>query len=241
MKNPKSRLAAANRDETQTAMKRPKALIAWSSGKDCAYALHQVRIDGQIDVVGALTTVTGPFNRVSVHGVREELLRTQLAAAGLPPTIVRIPYPCPNDAYEQAMATAMMRARAEGITQIVFGDLFLEDIRAYREDKLAGTGITPVFPLWGRPTDALAREMIADGLEATVVAVDLKKLSRAFAGRRFDAALLAELPQSIDPCGENGEFHSFVTAGPMFDRRIAVRRGETIERDGQAYADVALA
>ncbi|HWM83407.1 MAG TPA: ATP-binding protein [Pseudolabrys sp.] len=220
------------------AMIRPKALIAWSGGKDCAYALHVARRAGMSDIVGALTTVTEPFDRVSVHGVRKELLRAQLAAAGLQPVIVRIPYPCPNDAYEQAMAAAMTQARAEGITHIVFGDLYLADIRAYREQKLAGTGIAPVFPLWGRPTDALAREMIAAGLQATVVTVDLKKLPAGFVGRRFDAALLADLPQGVDPCGENGEFHSFVTAGPMLARRIAVRTGETVARDGQAYIDL---
>jgi len=220
------------------AMIRPKALIAWSGGKDCAYALHVARRAGMSDIVGALTTVTEPFDRVSVHGVRKELLRAQLAAAGLQPVIVRIPYPCPNDAYEQAMAAAMTQARAEGITHIVFGDLYLADIRAYREQKLAGTGIAPVFPLWGRPTDALAREMIAAGLQATVVTVDLKKLPAGFVGRRFDAALLADLPQGVDPCGENGEFHSFVTAGPMLERRIAVRTGETVARDGQAYIDL---
>jgi len=220
------------------AMIRPRALIAWSGGKDCAYALHVARRAGMSDIVGALTTVTEPFDRVSVHGVRKELLRAQLAAAGLQPVIVRIPYPCPNDAYEQAMAAAMTQARAEGITHIVFGDLYLADIRAYREQKLAGTGIAPVFPLWGRPTDALAREMIAAGLQATVVTVDLKKLPAGFVGRRFDAALLADLPQGVDPCGENGEFHSFVTAGPMLERRIAVRTGETVARDGQAYIDL---
>ena len=220
------------------AMIRPRALIAWSGGKDCAYALHVARRAGMSDIVGALTTVTEPFDRVSVHGVRKELLRAQLAAAGLQPVIVRIPYPCPNDAYEQAMAAAMTQARAEGITHIVFGDLYLADIRAYREQKLAGTGIAPVFPLWGRPTDALAREMIAAGLQATVVTVDLKKLPAGFVGRRFDAALLADLPQGVDPCGENGEFHSFVTAGPMLARRIAVRTGETVARDGQAYIDL---
>jgi uncharacterized protein (TIGR00290 family) len=219
-------------------MKRPKALIAWSGGKDCAYALHAVRRAGELDIVGALTTVTDPFDRVSAHGVRADLLRTQLMAAGLPPVIVRIPYPCPNDAYEQAMAAAMAQARADGITRVVFGDLCLEDIRAYREQKLAGSGIAPVFPLWGRPTGALAREMIDDGIEATLVAIDQNKLPRDFVGRRFDATLLADLPQGVDPCGENGEFHSFVTAGPMLANGIAVRTGETVERDGQVYVDL---
>jgi uncharacterized protein (TIGR00290 family) len=217
---------------------RPKALVAWSSGKDSAWALHEVRRAGEFDVVGALTTVTGAFGRVSVHGVREELLQAQLDACGLPATIVRIPYPCPNEIYERAMAAALAAAKAKGITHVVFGDLFLQDIRAYREQKLAPIGITPLFPLWLKPTDALARQMIAAGVDARIVAVDLNKLSRDFAGRRFDAALLADLPPGIDRCGENGEFHSFVAAGPMLSRPIAVTVGETVERDGAAYADL---
>jgi uncharacterized protein (TIGR00290 family) len=216
---------------------RPKALIAWSSGKDSAWALHEVRQTGEIDVVGALTTVTSAFGRVSVHGLREELLLQQLAAYGLPATVVRIPYPCPNEIYEREMAAAMHDALAQGITHVVFGDLFLEDVRAYREQRLQPIGMTPLFPLWRRPTAALAREMIAAGVEAHLVAVDLKKLPARFAGRRFDRVLLDEFPAGTDPCGENGEFHSFVAAGPMFKGRIAITRGETVERDGAAYAD----
>ncbi len=217
---------------------RPRALIAWSSGKDSAWALHEVRRAGTFDVVGALTTITDAFGRVSIHGLREELLAAQLDAAGLAPVTVRIPYPCPNEVYEREMVAAMDRAKAEGITHVIFGDLFLEDVRAYRETRLKPTGIEPVFPIWGRPTDALAREMIAAGVDARLVCVDLKKLPRAFAGRRLDGALLAELPPGVDPCGENGEFHSFVAAGPMLKRPVAVRVGETIERDGFAYADL---
>lgn len=217
---------------------RPKALIAWSSGKDSAWALHEARRAGEFDIVGALTTVTDTFARVSVHGVREELLRAQLDAAGLPATIVSIPYPCSNDIYERAMAAAMQEAKRRGVTHIVFGDLFLEDIRAYRESKLAGAGMTPVFPLWRRPTDVLGREMIAAGVEAHLATVDLKKLNTGFAGRRFDAPLLAALPAGVDPCGENGEFHTFVAAGPMLARKIPVTVGETVERDGFAYADL---
>jgi uncharacterized protein (TIGR00290 family) len=217
---------------------RPRALIAWSSGKDSAWALHETRRAGAIEVVGALTTITSEFGRVSIHGLREELLRTQLEACGLPATIVRIPYPCPNEVYEQAMAAAMHEAKAAGISHVVFGDLFLHDVRAYREQRLAPIGITPLFPLWHRPTDALAREMIAAGVDARLVCVDLKKLPKPFAGRRFDKALLAELPPGVDPCGENGEFHSFVAAGPMLSRPIAVELGETVERDGYAYADL---
>ena len=196
-----------------------------------------MRRAGDYDVVGALTTVTGSFGRVSIHGLREELLAAQLAAAGLPAVTVRIPYPCPNEVYEREMAAAMAQAKAQGITHVVFGDLFLEDVRAYREARLAPIGIAPVFPLWHKPTDALAREMIASGVDARLVCVDLKKLPKAFAGRSFDGALLADLPSGVDPCGENGEFHSFVAAGPMLSRPVLVKAGEVVERDGFAYAD----
>jgi uncharacterized protein (TIGR00290 family) len=220
---------------------RAKALISWSSGKDSAFALHEIRRTGEFDVVGALTTVTETFGRVSIHGVRQEILRAQLDAAGLPPTIVPIPYPCPNETYEARMGAAVAAAVRDGITHIVFGDLFLRDIRAYREHKLAGTGITPVFPLWERPTRELAHAMIAGGFEAYLATVDLKKLPAAFAGRKFDARLLADLPDGIDPCGENGEFHTCVAAGPIFARRLAVTPGERIERDGYAYCDLVTA
>jgi len=219
-------------------MAHAKALIAWSSGKDSAWALHEVRRLGTFDVVGALTTVTDEFARVSMHGVREELLQAQLDAAGLPAVVVRIPFPCPNEIYERKMAAAIDEANARGITHMIFGDLFLEDVRAYRERQLAGTGITPVFPLWQRPTGALARDMIAAGVEANLSTVDLKKLPVSFAGRRFDSALLEDLPAEADPCGENGEFHSFVSAGPMLKGKIAVKAGETVERDGFAFADL---
>jgi len=222
-------------------MMRPKALIAWSSGKDSAWALHVVRQGGDYDVVGALTTVNRTFARVAMHGVRQQLLEMQIAAAGLKPVLVHIPHPCTNDIYEQAMAEAVAQAKADGITHIIFGDLFLEDIRAYRVEKLKETGITPVFPLWLKPTDALARDMIAGGLQAHLATVDLKKLSADFAGRCFDDALLGDLPPGIDPCGENGEFHSFVCAGPMLSRPIPVRVGETVTRDGFAYADLLAA
>lgn len=216
----------------------PKALIAWSSGKDSAWALHEVRKAGDYDIVGALTTVNDTFDRVAMHGVREALLMAQLAAAGLDPIIVRIPYPCSNEIYEREMAVAMASAKARGITHIIFGDLFLEDIRAYREAKFEGTGMTAVFPLWQRPTDELARAMIDGGIEAHLATVDLKKLPSHFAGRCFDAALLSALPPDIDPCGENGEFHSFVMAGPMLSRKIPISVGEIVERDGFAYADL---
>ena len=215
-----------------------KALIAWSSGKDSAWALYQARVAGDFEIVGALTTVTDTFHRVSMHGVREELLRAQLDAAGLRPIIIHIPYPCPNEIYERKMAEAMTAARASGVRHIIFGDLFLEDVRAYRERQLSGTGIVPVFPLWGRPTRELADDMIDAGTEAHICTVDLKKLPASFAGRRFDRVLLEALPAGTDPCGENGEFHSFVSAGPMLSRKVAVQTGQTVERDGFAYTDL---
>ena len=215
-----------------------KALIAWSSGKDSAWALHETRVAGDFEIVGALTTMTDTFRRVSMHGVREELLRAQLDTAGLHPVILHIPYPCPNEIYERKMAEAVAAARASGVTHMIFGDLFLEDVRAYRERQLSGTGIVPVFPLWGRPTRALADDMIDAGTEAYVCTVDLKKLPASFAGRRFDRVLLEALPAGIDPCGENGEFHSFVSGGPMLSRKVAVKTGQTVERDGFAYTDL---
>ena len=221
-------------------MPKPKALISWSSGKDSAFALHEVRRAGEFDVVGALTTVTETFGRVSIHGVRQEILRAQCDAAGLPQWIVPIPHPCPNEVYEARMGESVASAVREGITHMIFGDLFLADIRAYREQKLAGTGITPVFPLWERPTPALAQAMMASGLHAYLATVDLKKLPAEFAGRKFDAQLLADLPDGVDPCGENGEFHTCVVAGPMFSRRLDVITGERVERDGYAYCDLVL-
>jgi uncharacterized protein (TIGR00290 family) len=185
--------------------------------------------------------VTETFGRVSIHGVRQDILQAQLEAAGLPPRVVPIPYLCPNEIYEARLGEAVASALDDGITHIIFGDLFLEDIRAYREQKLAGTGIKPLFPLWRRPTALLAREMIDAGVEAILATVDLKKLPAAFAGRPFDARLLAELPQGIDPCGENGEFHTCVVAGPIFSRRLDVVPGDRVERDGFAYCDLTIA
>jgi uncharacterized protein (TIGR00290 family) len=221
-------------------MSRPKALIAWSSGKDSAWALHEVRRRGDYDVVGALTTVSETFSRVSMHGVRNELLAAQLDAVGLTPTLVHIPFPCPNDVYESRMETTLAAAKAGGVTHVIFGDLFLEDVRAYREQKLASSGITPLFPLWQRPTAALAREMIEAGVETYLVCVDLKQLPKTFAGRRFDEKLLADLPPEADPCGEKGEFHTFVAGGPMLSRKIPVQAGEVVEREGFAFADFVM-
>ncbi|MFL6827400.1 MAG: ATP-binding protein [Bradyrhizobium sp.] len=219
---------------------RAKALISWSSGKDSAFALDEIRRAGEFDVVGALTTVTEAFDRVSIHGVRQEILQAQCQAAGLPLRVVPIPYPCPNAIYEARMAAAVARAVNEGITHIVFGDLFLAEIRAYREQKLAGTGLTPVFPLWERPTLALAHAMIESGMEAYLATVDLKKLPAEFSGRKFDLRLLADLPDGVDPCGENGEFHTCVVAGPIFSRALAVAAGERVQRDGYGYCDLIM-
>lgn len=219
-------------------MARPKALLSWSSGKDAAWTLHVLRQRGDVDVVGLLTTVNATHERVAMHAVREELLERQANAAGLPLWKVAIPYPCPNDAYERAMAAACARAVGEGITRVAFGDLFLEDVRAYREQKLANTGLAPLFPLWGRDTRDLALEMLAGGLRARLTCVDPKQIDKAFAGRAFDERLLAELPPSADPCGERGEFHTFCHAGPMFSAPIAVVGGEVVERDGFVFADL---
>jgi uncharacterized protein (TIGR00290 family) len=215
-----------------------KALIAWSSGKDSAWALYEARRGGDYEIVGALTTVTEIFGRVSMHGVREELLRAQLEAIGIPLRIVPIPFPCPNEVYEARMEAALSHAKAEGVSHVIFGDLFLEDVRAYREAKMAGTGITPVFPLWGRPTNVLAHAMIEGGLKTHLVTVDLKAMPKSFAGRKFDEALLNSLPPGVDPCGERGEFHTCVLDGPMFNRAIAASVGEVVEREGFAFADL---
>jgi uncharacterized protein (TIGR00290 family) len=217
---------------------KPRALLAWSSGKDSAWALHVLRQQGEVEVVGLLTTLNEAFGRVAMHAVRAQLLRAQAAAAGLPLTTVSLPWPCSNAEYEARMNDAMAEARMRGISVVAFGDLFLEDIRRYREERLAGTGLRPIFPLWGEPTAALARRMIEGGLRARLTCVDPRKLPAAFAGRDFDAALLADLPPAVDPCGENGEFHSFAYAGPMFERPVPIHGGEVVERDGFVFADL---
>ena len=217
---------------------RPKAWLAWSSGKDSAWALHSVRQAGSFDVMALLTTVNRTHGRVAMHAVRESLLEMQAEAAGLKLVKVAIPSPCSNGIYEAAMSEAMVQARDEGVRHVIFGDLFLEDIRTYREKQLAMCGMTPVFALWGKETRALAEEMIAGGLSAYLTCVDPRKLERGFAGRRFNAELLADLPAGVDPCGENGEFHTFACAGPMFRAELAVTVGEIVERDGFVFADL---
>ncbi len=212
--------------------------MSWSTGKDSAWALHEARRAGEVEIVGLLTTVTSAFGRVSMHGVREALLDAQAAALGLPCRKVAIPSPCPNEVYEREMSRALAEARAAGVTHVVFGDLYLADLRAWREARMAEVGMTCSFPLWQRPTDALARDMIGGGLRATLTCVDPRKLDRSFAGRAFDGALLADLPPGVDPCGENGEFHTFACGGPMFARPIATVGGEVVERDGFVFADV---
>jgi len=219
-------------------MARAKAVVAWSSGKDSAYAAHVAIESGELDVVGLLTTVTDEYRRVSMHGVREDLLDRQSVELGLPCVKVRIPAPCPNEVYERAMAEAMAGLKAEGVTTVVFGDLFLRDVRDYRETRLAEVGMTGVFPLWGRDTRALAEEMVEAGLVATLTCVDPRHVDASFAGRTYDRALLAELPAGVDPCGERGEFHTVVTAGPMLRCPIPVAVGPVVERDGFVFADV---
>ncbi|MDR3683406.1 MAG: hypothetical protein P4L11_06735, partial [Geothrix sp.] len=187
-------------------MTRTKALLSWSSGKDAAWALHALRCGGEVEVVGLLTTTNETFDRVAMHGVRRALVEAQAEAAGLPLWNVPLPWPCSNEAYEARMAEACARAVAEGIGAVAFGDLFLEDVRDYRIQKLAGSGLTPLFPIWNPDTAALARDMVAAGLRATLVCVDPRVLEAPFAGRDFDAALLADLPPGVDPCGERGEF-----------------------------------
>lgn len=217
---------------------KPKAWLSWSSGKDSAWSLHVVRQRHEFEVTALLTTVNRAFSRVAMHAVRETLLDAQAVAANLPLVKVPIPSPCPNETYERAMAEAMGQAKASGVSHIIFGDLFLEDIRKYREENLAKCGMTPLFPLWLQDTRKLANEMLAGGLRAYLTCVDPRKLDRSFAGRAFDADLLSALPASVDPCGENGEFHTFACAGPMFSSPIPAEPGEIVERDGFVFADL---
>ena len=217
-----------------------RVLLSWSSGKDSAWTLHVLRRDPSIEICGLLTTLNSAFDRVAMHGVRRAVLEAQAAAAGLPLWIVPLPWPCPNEIYEQRMAETCARAVAEKIDAVAFGDLFLEDVRAYRIKQLAPTGLEPLFPLWQFPTDALALEMIAGGLRARLSCVDTKQLPAAFAGREFDLDLLRDLPPEADPCGERGEFHTCVYAGPMFSATLPVATGEVVTRDGFTFADFTM-
>jgi uncharacterized protein (TIGR00290 family) len=215
-----------------------KILLSWSGGKDSAWALHLLRRAGEFEVGGLLTTVNERFRRVAIHGFREELLEQQAQRTGLPLWKVDLPFPCSNEEYEARMSIVCARAVQEGFKGVAFGDLFLEEIKEYRVAKLSGTGLEPVFPVWGIPTDVLAKEMMAGGLRARLTCVDPRKVPAELAGREWDAGLLDELPVGIDPCGENGEFHSFVWAGPMFSEEIRIETGERVGRDGFVYADL---
>jgi uncharacterized protein (TIGR00290 family) len=216
-----------------------KILLSWSTGKDSAWTLHVLRQQYPGAVAGLLTTLNQAFDRVAMHAVRRRLVEAQAVAAGVPLHAVNIPWPCSNAQYEELMKIAVHGFLAAGFTHVAFGDLFLEDVRRYREERLAGTGLTPLFPVWKTKTTAeLAREMIGGGLRAYLTCVDPRKLDRSFAGRAFDAALLADLPAGVDPCGENGEFHSFVWDGPMFQQPLAIRVGDVVDRDGFVFADL---
>lgn len=218
---------------------RPRALLAWSSGKDSAWALHLLRQAGEVEVVALLTTFNQEFDRVAMHGVRRELVSAQSSAVGLPLIDVQLPWPCSNTDYEVAMSTALAIARAEySVSHVAFGDLFLEEVRQYRESRLRSAGLVPLFPLWGISTIGLARQMVAAGLGATVTCVDPQQLGPQFAGREFDNGLLDDLPEAVDPCGERGEFHTFAHSGPMFSRPIATRTGGIAMRDGFVFADL---
>lgn len=215
-----------------------RVLLSWSSGKDSAWTLHVLRQAVDVELIGLLTTVNTTHGRVAMHSTRLALLEAQARAAGLPLRIIPLPWPCSNEVYERAMREALADGLRRGATHVAFGDLFVEDIRAYRTRQLESSGLTPLFPIWHEPTERLARSMIDAGVEAVVTCVDSKKLPRSFAGRKFDHALLDELPPGVDPCGENGEFHTCVLAGPMFRQPVRAGVGEIVERDGFYFADL---
>jgi len=219
-----------------------RVAVSWSGGKDAAWALHRLRQDSGLEIAGLLTTVNRAFHRVAMHGVRVELLRAQADAAGLPLHEVPLPWPCSNERYEAAMRDAIGRLRRRWhVTHMAFGDLFLEDVRAYRVARLLGTGIEPLFPIWGQPTRELAETMLAAGVRARIVCLDPTKVARELAGREIDRELLEMLPPAVDRCGERGEFHTFVTEGPMLARPISVKPGDVVEREGFVYADLLAA
>ena len=215
-----------------------KILLSWSSGKDSAWSLHVLRQRNDVEVVGLLTTINAHFERVAMHGTRYALLKAQADAARLPLWQVPLPWPCSNEIYEEAMSQACASAVHQGIAAVAFGDLFLEDVRRYREERLRGTGLDPMFPLWGRDTRQLLLDMLDGGLRARIVCLDPTKLSADFAGHDLTCDLLRRMPATVDPCGENGEFHTFAHAGPMFEQAIPIRDGETVTRDGFVFADV---
>jgi uncharacterized protein (TIGR00290 family) len=217
-----------------------RVVLSWSSGKDSAWALHVLRQQSNVEVVALLTTFNEVADRVAMHAVRRPLVEAQAAAAKLPLWQAPLPFPCSNAEYESRMHVVVDRARQEGVTHVAFGDLFLQEVREYRMRMLSGTGIEPLFPLWCSPaeTPALARTMLSNGLRAVLTCVDPNQLPESFAGRPYDGALLCDLPDAVDPCGELGEFHTFCFAGPMFDREIGVQVGETISRDGFRFTDL---
>jgi uncharacterized protein (TIGR00290 family) len=217
-----------------------KILLSWSSGKDSAWALHLLNRTHPGAVAALLTTVNEAVDRVAMHAVRRDVLTAQARMAGLPLRVVPIPHPCPNEVYETRMAAAVAGAVADGFTHVAFGDLFLEDVRRYREDRLDGTGLEPIFPVWGLPTARLAEDMIDTGLLARLACVDTRVLDASFVGRLFDRSLLSDLPRHVDPCGENGEFHTCVSAGPMFADALDLELGETVTREPFIWADLGL-
>jgi len=215
-----------------------KVLLSWSSGKDSVWALHLLRQQPDLEVAALLTTFNSAADRVAMHAVRRALVETQAGRTGIPMWSVELPWPCSNAEYEERMRGLLQRAIAEGITAVAFGDLFLQDIRDYRERQLQGSGLEPLFPVWQIPTAQLARDLIAAGVKAKLTCVDPSQMDRSFAGRDYDQGLLDALPPGVDPCGENGEFHTFVYDAPVFSRPVAVRMGEIVERDGFVFADV---
>ncbi len=215
-----------------------KVLLSWSSGKDSVWALHLLRQQLDLEVAALLTSFNSAADRVAMHAVRRGLVETQAGRTGVPQWAVDLPWPCSNAEYEERMRGVCQRAVSEGITAVAFGDLFLQDIREYRERQLRGTGLDPLFPVWQIPTAQLARDMISAGVKAKITCVDPAQVDRSFAGRDFDQTLLDSLPASVDPCGENGEFHTFVYDAPVFTRPIEIRMGEIVERDGFVFADV---
>jgi uncharacterized protein (TIGR00290 family) len=217
---------------------RRKVVLSWSSGKDSAWTLHLLRQDPRYEVVGLLTTVNTTHERVAMHSTRRSILEAQARAAGLPLRVIPLPWPCSNEIYEREMRGATEAILRDGATHIAFGDLFLDEIRDYRLKQLEGTGLDPIFPVWGAPTAPLARQMIDSRFHAVLTCVDPRKLPRSFAGRTFDHALLADLPPDVDPCGENGEFHTCVLAGPIFDQPISASVGEVVEREGFCFCDL---